>query len=123
MKRSLILLPALLLVIFVILSVIDHSDYVVEKQMWKIQQQFAVKAQYGILSKEESENLTAMYRNLIRQHPKSDLLPQIYMQIGQVYVVQKDFEKARTNYSEVLKIMPRQKDLCSKSLLGIGLSY
>ena len=123
MKKSIILLPAVLLAIFVIFSVIDRSDYVIEKRIWKIEQQVALKAQYGILSNEESENLAAMYRGLIRQYPGSGLLPQIYLHIGQVYVVNKDFEKARINYSEVLKQLPQQKDLCSIALLKIGLTY
>jgi TolA-binding protein len=123
MKKSLILFPTALLAIFVIFSVIDRSDYVVEKRIWKIQQQFAVKSKYGILSKEDSENLAAMYQGLIRQYPKSALLPQIYLHIGQIYVVDKDFEKARTNYAEVLRQIPQQKDLCSIALLRIGLTY
>jgi len=123
MKISLVLLPALLFFIFVFFSAIDRSEYVLEKKMWKIQQQFTVEAQYGILSKEKSEYLTTMYRNLIQQYPKSGLLPQIYIRIGQIYAVNKDFEKARTSYSEALQRFPQQKDLCSEALLDIGLTY
>jgi len=118
-----ILLPALLLVIFVILSVIDRSDYVIEKRIWKIQQQFTVEARYGILSSEESENLAAMYRSLVQEYPRSGLLPQIYLRIGQIYVVNKDFEKARTSFAVVLQQYPQRKDLCSMALLKIGLTY
>jgi tetratricopeptide (TPR) repeat protein len=123
MKKSLILFPTVLLVIFVIFSVIDRSDYVVEKRIWKIQQQFAVKSRYGILSREDSENLAAMYQGLIRQYPGSALLPQVYSNIGQIYEVNKDFEKARANYVKVLQQFPQQKYLCSIALLRIGITY
>ena len=124
MKKSLILLPSLLFIIFFIFSAIDPSDYVVEKKMWKIKQQFAALTLYsGALSKAESENLATMYQNLIRQYPESSQLPQIYMQIGQLYAGSNDFKEARMNYLKVLQYIPRQKYLCSSALMGIGLTY
>lgn len=124
MKKPLILLSALLLVIFVIFSAIDRSEYVVEKKMWKIQQQLDVLGRYpGAMPAEKYENLAAMYQNLIKRYPKSSLLPQIYIKIGQVYTAKNDFVKARTNYSEVLQRFPQQRDSCSVALLSIGLTY
>lgn len=124
MKKSLLLLPGILFVVFIFLSVIDHSDYALEKKMWRAQQQFTqLTRDPKSVPEKQFESLATQYQKLISQYPKSYLLPQIYLQIGQVYAVKGNFEKARTNFSEILKQFPNQKEICAAALFGIGSTY
>ncbi len=124
MKKLLFILPSLLLVIYIIFTVIDNSDYVVEKKIWKVQHKINVIAQEGRAAQaSQVETLARKTQALITQYPRSGLLPEMYMQLAQIYVFSKDFDKARTNYTLILDKFPERQIVCAKALMAIGATY
>ena len=124
MNKTLKLLPSLMLIIFIILSLIDRSDYALEKKLWRFQRQISELAQEGrIVPGKEYEDMADRCQDLIQKNPHSYLLPQMYMLMAEIDMLKKDVDKARANYALVLERFPQQLDICAKALMAIGETY
>ena len=110
MKKTIIVLPVILLLIYVIFTAIDRSDYVIEKKIWNIHRQINILASQGKAAPaNQLENMAVKVKHLIHEYPHSDLRSRMYMQLAQIYVFTKDFDKARTYYQMVLDKFPEQQ--------------
>lgn len=124
MKRTLMIFAAILGGIFILLSLLDNSDYALEKKLWRLKKQVDTAAKDPkVVPDREYDDLAIQYRKLIKKYPDSDLIPELYLKIGFLYGLKKDFNKARAALEEVLKLYPDNKALCSLALLNIGNIY
>jgi tetratricopeptide (TPR) repeat protein len=63
------------------------------------------------------------YRRLIQRFPKSRYVPQMYSEIGSLYLLNKKYEDARKTYGEVVAKFSGHDDVVSKAMVDIGNSY
>ena len=124
MKKSLILFSGLLILLFISLSFLDSSDYVVEKRLWKIQKEFKeLIRDPKIVPTQKYDEVNKKYLQVIKTFSNSRLVPQIYFQVGRVYLLKKEFAKSRESYQEVLNRYHENKSLSAEALFNIGKVY
>ena len=124
MTKLLISLPLLLIITFVFFSVIDRSDYALEKRAWSIDHQFEQLARDpNSIPEKRFNDLISRYKALIAQYPSSKSISRLYALLGNVYAVKGDLELSRSSYFEVLKRFPEQNVLCALSLTQIAGTY
>ena len=121
MKKTLIIIVAILAGLYIILSVLDKSEYALEKQIYRTQQEYTrIMADPKVIPAKEFENLITRYQRLIAKYPKSQMTPNLFLFIGALYNVQDLQEKAIDNFGEILKRYPDQRLLCATALLNIA---
>jgi len=124
MRNALMVFAAVLAGLFLFLSVIDKSDYALEKQLWRVQKLVTtISREPGLVPEKNFENVIAMYQKLIDRYPDSDLVPEIYLQIGRLNVSRKAYQKARDAFGEIRKRYPDKDELVAKAMLNIGHAY
>lgn len=125
MKRILSIYAVVLLGIFVILSLSDQkSDYIIEKKIWKIyQQQLDIAKDPAVIPSRSFEKVINGYKNIIAKYPKSHLIPGLYIRVGEMHMLKKDYEGARTVFYELIKAYPDNKEIVAEALLKVGGTY
>ena len=124
MKKTISLLSGILIAIFIILSLLDKSEYAVEKRLWKIQMDFTqLIRDPKIVPEKKYDEVVHEYQQVIKQFPRSKLTPGIYLQIGRVYVLKRDYSKARESFQEIIQRYSDKPTLCAIALLNIGRTY
>lgn len=124
MKKTILILLAVWVGLYFVLSFLDSSDYAMEKKLWYAQKQFELLSRDPKAVPDQNfDDLIRQYEKIIKQYPTAPLTPNIYTKIGNIYILRKDYIKARANYQEVLKRYPKKDSLCAEALLQIGNSY
>ena len=124
MKKIIFILCAILAGLFVILSILDHSDYAMEKQLWRAQKKFERIAQDPtVVPDREFQDLSTEYRQIMRRHPKSALTPRIYIKLGLIAALKKDYAQARKIFEEAIATYPQDLILGSEAAMQIGKTY
>lgn len=124
MKKVLLVLIGILAGVFLLLSFLDKSDYAIEKKLWRIQKQFDQIAQDPrVVPDQKFESVARSYLSVIKQHPRSPLVKKIYLQIGRVYGLKKDFAKARENFQAVFNKYADDKEVAAEALMNLGITY
>jgi len=122
MKRILSIYLVILLGIFVFFSLVDKkSDFIVEKKIWKIYQQQVDIAKDPIAVPHISfERVINGYKDIIRVHPNSHLIPGLHIRVGEMYILKKDYERARSIFYELIKSYPDRKEIMAEALFKVG---
>lgn len=124
MKKALIVFGLILGGIFVLLSVLDTSDYKLEKRLWQIRKQLDIIARDpAVVPEKKFEDVVRQYRRAIERFPDSKLVPGIYFQIGRIYGFKKDLAAARGTMEEILKRYADNPALSSEALFYMGKTY
>jgi tetratricopeptide (TPR) repeat protein len=124
MKKTLIILLLFLAGTFIVLSIADQSDYKVEKKLWVLQKQFEkIKHAPQNVPQQRYDDFIQNHHNIITHHPKSRLIPRVYLRIGSIYELKKDYAKARGSYGEILKQFPAEREFATEALMRIGQTY
>ncbi|MCR4337397.1 MAG: tetratricopeptide repeat protein [Candidatus Omnitrophica bacterium] len=124
MKKFLLTLIGIILGLFVLLSLLDKSNYKIEKKIWKVQKEFyVISKDPKVVPAAKFEEVAKSYRKIAEKYPKSSLTPRIYLHIGMVYAVQKNFPKARAAFEEAIKRYPDNAPLVAEALFSIGLTH
>lgn len=124
MKKTLIIFTGILLGTFVIFSLLDTSEYALEKRIWRVQQQYdQMSKDPKVVPDREFEDIILQYRNIVTQYPKSPLAPRIHLQIGRTYVLRQDYTKARQAFQEVIEAYPDHISIGAEALSSIGNTY
>jgi TolA-binding protein len=124
MKRALIVLSLTLLITHLTLSFLDKSEYAMEKQLWHIQKQFNEIARDPAAAPTQAfDNVSQQYQKVVAKYPHAKLTPDVYLQIGRVYFLKKDYEQARSFYLKIPQLFPEEKISVAKALFQSGLSY
>ncbi len=124
MKKTLIILVGILVVIHVGLSLMDNGNYALERELWKVHQDFQdIAKDPKAAPPQHYEDVKAKYLALAEKNPKSSLLPQIYFQIGRLEILRTQFPAAREAFETVIRIFPDNPQVVSDALLNIGITH
>jgi len=124
MKKTLMTFGALLAVIFVVLSVLDNTDYALEKKLWRVHKQFnQAAADPQAVPSRKFDSIVSQYQKLVDKYPHSRLTARIHMQAGMTYLLKKDDAKAMETFQDILRLYPKDKVIGSVALLNIGNIY
>lgn len=124
MKKKILILLGILIGVYIVLTMVDTSEYRVEKRLWRMHKQFAAVAQDPkAVPDAQFISIINNYRRLIQRFPKSRYVPQMYSEIGSLYLLNKKYEEARKTYGEVVAKFSDHDDVVSKAMVDIGNSY
>jgi tetratricopeptide (TPR) repeat protein len=106
------------------LSFLDKSEYALEKQLWRIQKKFTEISQDPAAAPTQAfDDVSKQYQKVIAAYPHAKLTPGIYLQIGRVYFLKKDYEQSRAFYLKLQQLFPEEKIPAAKALFHVGLTY
>ena len=121
MRKTLIIFCAILVGLYFVLTFIDRSDYVIEKRLWRVGKKFEkVALDPRVVPEKEFLGIINEYRDLLKETLDSDLRPEIYAQIGQIYFLKGDYAKARENFQSILKEYSDNAILSARALFNVG---
>lgn len=124
MKKNIFILFGVIVGIYIVFTFIDTSEYRVEKKIWRLQKDFDLIAEDPkAVPDRQVKHVVAKYRKLIKRHPKSRYVPQMYSSMGTLYVMNKDYDSARRVYGEVMTKFADSSNVASKALMDIGNTY
>ena len=125
MKKILFIYSAILLGIFIVLSVSDKkSDYMVEKKVWKIyKQHLDIAKDPNVIPDKNFEKVIGEYKSVIQSYPNSRLTPGLHIHIVEMYILRKDYEGARSVFYELIKSHPDNKEIAAEALFKVGGTY
>lgn len=124
MKKKILILFGVLLGIYIVLTMMDTSEYRAEKSLWRMQKKYTVIAQDPkAVPESQFKRVIKGYRNLIKRYSKSKYVPQMYSSIGMLYAMNKDYENARKVFGEVVTKFSDSPAVVSKALMDIGNVY
>ena len=125
MKKALITYLVILAGVFGLLSAFDlKGDYVVEKKIWGLyQQQIDIAKDPAVIPDRTFEDIIAEYHNIIDRYPDSRLTPGLYIRLGEIYNLRKDYEAARQVFNKVVNLYPDNKELVAEALFKIGRTH
>ncbi|VAX35403.1 hypothetical protein MNBD_UNCLBAC01-827 [hydrothermal vent metagenome] len=125
MKKTLIIFFFILIGVFVGLSLADHkSEYIAEKNLWKINKKFnSVTRDTENIPENSLNQLLSDYEKFIIKFPNSNLLSQAHIFVGRLYVYKKDIESAREKFEETIRIFNSIPIVVVKALKEIIHTY
>jgi len=124
MKKKVLILLGVLIGLYAVLTMVDTSEYRVEKRMWRMRKQFAAVAQDPkAVPDAQFERVVRGYRRLIKKFPKSRYVPQMYSEIGSLYLLNKKYDDARQAYLDVANQFSDHANVAAKAMLDVGNSY
>jgi len=108
MKKNIFILIAILIGVFVLLSLLDSkSEYIAEKNLWKIDRYFSEAVKTGeVTPVGVYETVVSQYEKFIEKFPQSQLKPQAQLRIGRVFMAKKDYEEARKRLQNIFVEYP-----------------
>ena len=78
MKKTLMIFAAILGGIFILLSLLDNSDYALEKRLWRLKVKVdRVAKDPKVVPDREYDDLAIQYRKLIKKYPDSESTPEL----------------------------------------------
>ena len=116
MKRILRIYLIVLVGIFFFLELLDlNGDYGVEKKLWRLNKQYAeIARDPAAAPANEFAELVEKYGMVIKEHPRSKLIPNVYLLIGQVYIAKKDYTSARAVLAKVPEQFPNEAEISTR---------
>jgi len=124
MKRTLIILGVIILAVFIALSVMDKSDYKIEKKLWRIQKRFNKIARDPVSApSQEYDAVEKLYAAVIDDHPETTLLPNIYLQISRLYGMKKEYNKARLVLEECMLRFSDNQKFMPEAIINVAMLY
>lgn len=125
MKKTLFIFIGILVVIAGAMVLISHrSEYNAEKRIWNINRQFLEISQAPETVPDQAfEKVAGEYREYLEDFPDSQLRPQAKILLGRVYLMKKDYGKARQELQAIFEEFPDNPELHAETLSVIGKSY
>ncbi|MBN1870059.1 MAG: tetratricopeptide repeat protein [Candidatus Omnitrophica bacterium] len=125
MKKACLIYLIILAGLYAVLSLFDlKGDYIVEKKIWKLyQMQLDIAKDPRVIPDLTFKNVIDGYRKVIEQYRGSRLTPTLYIRLGEVYSLKKDYEQARKTFHETIKRYPDNHDLSAQAMFEIGKTY
>lgn len=124
MKKNLVILTGVFVGIFIFLTLLDRSEYPVEKKLWAAKKQFeGISQDPKVVPEKKFADVIAQYERIIQQYPRSKLLSRIYLQIGRIYMLKGDYAKARTVFAELIQRFSQEPEFCAEALFNTGRTF
>ncbi len=121
MKKKILILCGILVGMYLVLSLVDTSEYRVEKRLWRLHKHLSSLAQDPkAVPDAQFDRLINDYRGLIKRFPKSRYVPQMHSEIGSLYLMNHKFSDARAVYGEVVAKFSDQTEVVAKAMVDIG---
>ncbi len=121
MKKVILLtIPA----IFILLAGCANDQYSTEKQFYQVQKQ-AVKIFKNPEATPPNElgKVVMLLKNFANKHPSSSLSLEAQFNIARLYIVKKEYERARLQLKDMLEQYSKSEPICSEVLFLMGNSY
>jgi len=125
MKKAYLVFIVILLGVFGVLTALDfRGNYMAERSLWGINNKFAQAARDPkIIPEVAFGQIINEYDQFIIDYPKSSLVPVAHILIGRVYIIKKEYEKARNKYEEVVKLYPDKPNIAVEVVADIARTY
>ena len=124
MKKLFIIFGVVLIGVYILLSLLDTSDYTAERKFWVVNNQYKkLVSNPDAVPDYQFEQIILRYTKIIQSYPKAKLTPWIYLQIGNVYLMRKDFAKARERYLKAIDNYPENQELHAEALAATAQTY
>ncbi len=124
MRKTLFIFIIILAGIFIALSLWDTSEYGLEKKVWRLQKKFtSLTHDPDMIPDQEFENLAGRYQVLLDNYPEAKMAPRLYLQMARVYLLKKDYDKARAVLNEAMDKYGAKPLVAGELLYTIGRSY
>lgn len=125
MKKAYVVFLVILVGVFVVFTGLDYrGNYAAERRLWRINNKFAVAARDPkIIPEVTFGKIINEYNQFIKDYPDSTLVPVAHILIGRVYMIKKDYEKARNKYEEVVKLYHDKPTIAVEVVADIGRTY
>ncbi|MCA9401314.1 MAG: hypothetical protein KC713_06780 [Candidatus Omnitrophica bacterium] len=125
MKKTYLTFVIVLVAVFLILFFLgQRSEYAAEKALWKINQQMMeVGKDPNIVPDVTFLKIHRQYKEFTRKHAKSKLAPVANILSARIFILKKDFDKAREILEEVVEIYKDEPDIAVQAVSEIALTY
>ena len=124
MKKTVLAFIIILVGMFLFLSLIDTSDYVAGKKLWRGNKRFVeIARDPNVVPKQEFENLADSYTTILADYPDSQFVPLIKFQIGKLLTLKGSYGEARKSFAEIAEQYAGNSDMCTRALLYVGMTY
>lgn len=125
MKKTLIILISALFLVYALFSFWDYnSDYLAEKTLWKINQQYMpYLKEPSVVPKATFTDMIQEYEKFIIRFPDSRLVPLTQVLIGRVYMAKEEYVTAREKFEDIIRQYSSREQICVESLLEITQTY
>ena len=124
MKRSLYIFCGILLLVYVVLTLLDHSEYRIEKKLWQLQRQYAAIAlDPTVVPGKRFDDVALQYQAIIDKYPSASMIPEIRLQVARVYLLKKDFDRVSEILNAFLQRYASDPELSARAMLLLGNVY
>jgi len=124
MRKTLGILSGILIGIFVVLTLTDHSEYKIEKKLWQMQRQYdAVAQDPAVVPGKRFDDIAAQYQAIIDKYPSASMIPKVRLQQARVYLLKKDFQRVFRVINGFLERYSGDPELSAQALLLLSGAY
>ncbi len=125
MKKLVLTYVAILISLHIFLASVDsQGTYVVERELWRANQEFTKIARSPeAVPVRQFDFLIKRYEKIIAVHPRSQLIQAAYLHIGDVYILQKNYETARQKFQETKAHYQNDKEFLAELDGRVGKTY
>ena len=125
MKKIVLIYLAILGGFFVLLFSLDSKgEFTVEKKLWSINKEYhKIVQDPNVVPDQMFKSVVDAYEALIKAYPKSALVENVHFMVADLYVLKKDYAKAREKYDLMIQIYSDNRELIADIRAKIGKTY
>lgn len=125
MKKSIFIYSGILISVFIVLSLFNiRGEYEAEKAMWRINRDFGrIIKDPDSIPEAEFKSVIKNYLAFKNKYSYSKLAPIAHVLAARVYLIKKDYIKARGVYEEIVKTYKNNPIICAQAIFEIAESY
>ncbi|OGX38587.1 MAG: hypothetical protein A3C36_05785 [Omnitrophica WOR_2 bacterium RIFCSPHIGHO2_02_FULL_52_10] len=125
MKKYLLIYSLILVAVYVLLSALGRdSNYIIERKIWKIyQEQKDIARDPAVIPDNVFERVIHEYKQIIEKYSYSSHAPDLYIRLGEVHALRRDFAAARELFQSLAGLYPEKKDLLAEAMFKVGETY
>ncbi len=126
MKKTIFILIAILISVYVLFTALDlKSGYFAERKFWKIERQYVnlVSRQAVITDYEAAQFSKRIGKFVNKEEPRSFFAAHAQLLLGNLYLIKKDFNQARLEFKKVESIFNQDPELLAVANFYTGRSF
>jgi len=111
-------------IVFMALSGCANDQYSIEKRYWHIQRQAEkIFSNPNASPPRELEQIVSLYNSFIKKYPKTNFAVDAQFNIARLYMVKKEYTKARSQLKAISAKYSKSEPICSAAIFMTGNSY